>query len=157
MAKGPKFKRKELNQPDQFISTTDMILAYCSKQKTLLVCIMAAVVLILFTVLWVRHTQNLKSLGMEALYFQIEQIKADNGPNPEIIIKKLEDILNQFSEGPQKQRAVMLLADQYYENGAYNRAISLYQNILTETSPTMLQYQLASAGVAYSLEGKKRL
>ena len=116
---------------------------------------MAAVVLILFTVLWVRHTQNLKSLGMEALYFQIEQIKADNGSNPEIIIKKLEDILNQFSEGPQKQRAVMLLADQYYENGAYNRAISLYQNILTETSPTMLQYQLASAGVAYSLEGKK--
>ena len=112
MTKSPKFRRKELNQPDQFISTTDMILAYCSKQKTLLICIMVAVVFILFTVMWVRHTQNLKSLGMEALYFQIEQIKAENGSNPEIVTKKLEDILNQFSEGPQKQRAVMVLADQ---------------------------------------------
>ena len=34
MAKSFKISRKELNQPDQFISTTDTILTYFSRHKT---------------------------------------------------------------------------------------------------------------------------
>jgi len=155
MAKGKKFTRKELNKPDQFISTTDMVLAYCSKHKTGLIFVVTAVVLVVFSALWVRYNQNINSLRMEALYFKVEKIKAQNGFSPREIVGKIENLLNEFSEGPQKQRAIMILADQYYEIRAYDRAISLYQDILNETSPSTFPYQLASIGVAYSLEGKK--
>ena len=155
MVKGIKIKRKELKQPDQFISITDVILAYCLKHKTGLTFVVTALVLVIFFGLWNKHNQNVKGLAMEALYFKIEQTKAENSSNPEEIVDKIEILLNEFSEGPQKQRAVMILADQYYEIHSYNLAISLYQDILAKTSPTELQYQLASTGMAYSLEGKK--
>ena len=155
MAKDIKIKRKELNQPDQFISTTDMVLAYCSKHKTGLISVVIALILVIFSGLLIRHNQNIKSLRMESLYFKIEQTKSEYGSNPKKIVEKIENVLNEFSEGPQKQRALMILADQYYEIHAYKRAISLYQDILAETSLTKLQYQLARVGMAYSLEGKK--
>lgn len=155
MAKGKRFNRKELNQPDQFISITDIIFAYCSKHKTGLLSIVTAVVLVVFLGLWISYNQDIKNLRMESLYFEVEQIRTGNESNPSEIVQKIENILNKFSEGPQKQRALMILADQYYEIHAYDRSISLYQNILKETAPTNLQYQLVSEGIAYSLEGKK--
>ena len=66
----------------------------------------------------------------------------------------MEKLLSEFNEGVQKQRATMILADQLYNFHEYDRAISLYQDILMETSPTKLQYQLAKVGLAYSLESK---
>ena len=80
---------------------------------------------------------------------------AANGASPKKIISEMESILNEFSEGPQKQRAILIFADQLYNTHEYNRAISLYKDILNKTSPKKLQYKLASAGMAYSLEGKK--
>ena len=133
MAKGIKFKRKELNQPDQFISTTDVFLAYCSKHKTGLTSITLVILLVIFSGFWVKHTQNIKSLKMESIYFQMEQIKTENKSNPKVKLEKIENLLIKFDKGPQKQRATMILADQYYDTQSYDRAIALYQNILAET------------------------
>ena len=155
MAKALKFKRKELNQPDQFISTTDLIAVYCSKHKTGLICVGITLVLFFISGLWIKHINVTKSLRMESLYFKLEKIKVENRSNPKEIADKITNLLNEFSEGPQKQRAILILADQFYNIHEYNRAISLYQDILTKTSPAKLSYQLASAGMAYSLEGLK--
>jgi len=155
VAKSIKIKRKELKQPDQFISATDMVFAYYSKHKTRLISVIAAILLVVISGFWIRHNENIKSLRMESLYFKMEQTRTANESNPKEMIKKMENLLKEFSEGPQKQRATLILADQFYSIYEYNRAISLYQDILTETSPRKLHYQLASAGVAYSLEGQK--
>ena len=130
MAKGIKFKRKELNQPDQFISTTDVFLAYCSKHKTGLTSFILVVLLVVFSGFWVKHNQNITNLKMEAIYFQMEQIKTENKSNPKVKLEKIENLLIKFDEGPQKQRATMILADQYYDTQSYDRAIALYLNIL---------------------------
>ena len=155
MAKGIKFKRKELNQPDQFISTTDVLLAYCSKHKTGLTSIVLIVLLVIFSGFWFKYNQNITSLKMESIYFQMEQIINENNTNPKVKLKQIENLVNKFDEGPQKKRAILILADQHYDSQLYDRAIALYQNILAETAPTNLHYQLAAAGIAYSLEGKK--
>ena len=63
-------------------------------------------------------------------------------------------LLEGFSEGPQKQRASLILADQYYNEGSYDKAIEFYQNVLNESSLPLTQ-QLANIGIAYSLEGKQ--
>ena len=93
MAKGTKFKRKELNQPDQFISTTDVVLAYCSKHKTRLISVVTIVVLVVFSGLWSRYNQNIKSLRMESLYFKIVQIKTESGSNPKEIVEKIHEMI----------------------------------------------------------------
>ena len=49
MAKSVKIKRKELNQPDQFISTTDVVMAYCSKHKTGLISVVAVLILVVLS------------------------------------------------------------------------------------------------------------
>ena len=155
MAKSVKIRRKELNQPDQFISTTDVVMAYCSKHKTGLISIVTVLILVILSGLWIRHSHEVRSLRMESLYFEMEQARTAEGANSSDIVNKMEILLNEFSKSPQKQRANLLLADEVYNTRNYDRAIELYKGVLNESSSTSLSYQLASIGIAYSLEGKK--
>ena len=47
-----------------------------------------------------------------------------------------------------------MLADEYFNEASYDKAIDLYQNVLNG-SRSSLQHHLANMGIAYSLEGKK--
>ncbi|HAX45689.1 MAG TPA: hypothetical protein DCX78_02525 [Nitrospina sp.] len=156
MAKSVRIKRKELlNQPDQFISTTDILIAYGSKHKTGIMSVVAVLVLVVLAGVGIKYNNNVKTLRMESLYYEMEQAKAAKGTKPQEVISKMENLLSEFSEGPQKQRATLILADELYNTRAYDRAIPLYKDVLTDTSPAKLPYQLASVGMAHSLEGKK--
>jgi len=46
----------------------------------------------------------------------------------------------------------LILADEYFDEGGYDKAIEFYQNVLTGSSSSFNQ-QLANIGIAYSLEG----
>ena len=98
--------------------------------------------------------QNEKILEMESLYFRLEQAKFSEGPNSDDKIKQMERLLDEFSKGPQKQRAFLILADEYFNEGSYDKAIEFYQNALNGSSSSFNQ-QLANIGIAYSFEGKK--
>ena len=74
MAKTAKVRRRDLMQPDQFISTTDILIAYCSKHKTKMISIVISLIILVFSGLWIKNNQNKKSLGMESLYFQVVQM-----------------------------------------------------------------------------------
>ena len=151
MAKTEKLRRKDLIQPDQFISTTDILIAYFSKHKTIVTSIVISLIVVVFFGLWFKSNQNKKSLSMESLYFKLEQTILVNDNNK---IKKMEILLDQFSEGAQKQRAFLLLAGEYFNKGSYDKAIEYYQNILNRSSSPLNQ-QLANVGIAYSFEGQK--
>ena len=151
MAKSTKLRRKDLIQPDQFISTTDILIAYFSKHKTIVTSIVISLIVVVFFGLWFKYNQNKKSLSMESLYFKLEQTKLVNDNNK---IKKMEILLDQFSEGAQKQRAFLLLAGEYFNKASYDKAIENYQNVLGRSS-TSLNQQLANMGIAYSFEGQK--
>jgi lipopolysaccharide biosynthesis regulator YciM len=154
MAKTAKIRRKDLIQPDQFISTTDILIAYCSKHKTKLISIVISLIVVVFSGLWIKYNQNKKSLGMELLYFKVEQAKSAKESNSKDKIKQIRLLLDEFSEGPQKQRALLVLADEYFNEASYDKAIDFYQNVLNG-SRSSLHHQLANMGIAYSLEGKK--
>jgi len=154
MAKTEKVRRKDLIQPDQFISTTDILIAYCSKHKIKLFSIVISLTVVVFSGLWIKYNQNKKSLGMESLYFKVEQAISAKESNSKDKIKQIGIILDEFSEGPQKQRALLLLADEYFNEASYDKAIDLYQNVLNG-SRSPLHHHLANMGIAYSLEGKK--
>jgi tetratricopeptide (TPR) repeat protein len=153
MAKTAKIRRKDIIQPDQFISTTDILIAYFSKHKTMVTFIVTSIILVVFFGLWLKSNQNKKSLSMESLYFKLEQAKLVNDTTNDKI-KKMEILLDQFSEGVQKQRAFLLLANEHFNKGSYDNAIEYYQNVLGGSSSSLNQ-QLANVGIAYSFEGKK--
>ena len=155
MATRVKIKRKDLKEPDQFISTTDVVVAYFSQHKKVLVSGIAAFVLVVFAVIGVRYNTEVKSLRMESLYFEMEKVRNAKDLQSEKVTDKMEKLLAEFSEGQQKQRATLMLADELYRTREYERAISLYQGLLGSTRSDQISYQLASTGVAYSLEGKK--
>ena len=155
MATRVKIKRKDLKGPDQFISTTDVVVAYFSQHKKVLFSGIAAFVLVVFAVIGVRYNNEVKSLRMESLYFGMEKVRNAKDPQSEKVTDRMEKLLTEFSEGQQKQRATLMLADELYRTREYERAISLYQDLLKSTRPDQISYQLASMGVAYSLEGKK--
>ena len=94
MAKTEKLRRKDLIQPDQFISTTDILIAYFSKHKTIVTSIVISLIVMVFFGLWFKSNQNKKSLSMESLYFKLEQTILVNDNNK---IKKMEILLDQFS------------------------------------------------------------
>ena len=154
MAKTTKMRRKDLIQPDQFISTTDIIVAYCTEHKTKIFFASVSLIIIFFSTLWFKHNQNQNSLKMESLFFKLEQVKSLEIGDSREKTKQMEALLDKFSKGTQKQRALLLLADEYFSEGRYDKAINLYQNILKESSSSLNQ-QLANIGLAYSLEGKK--
>ena len=153
MAKTAKIRRKDLIQPDQFISTTDILIAYCSKHKTGLISIVISLIIVVFLGLWIKYNQNKKSLGMESLYFKVEQAKSAKDMNSKDKIKQIGLFLDEFSEGPQKQRALLVLADEYFNEASYDKAIEFYQNVVNGSGSSLYQ-QLANMGIAYSLEGK---
>jgi len=153
MAKTAKIRRKDLIQPDQFISTTDILIAYCSKHKTGLISIVISLIIVVFIGLWIKYNQNKKSLGMESLYFKVEQAKSAKDMNSKDKIKQIGLFLDEFSEGPQKQRALLVLADEYFNEASYDKAIEFYQNVVNGSGSSLSQ-QLANMGIAYSLEGK---
>ena len=153
MAKTAKIRRKDLIQPDQFISTTDIIIAYCSKHKTGLISIVISLIIVVFLGLWIKYNQNKKNLGMESLYFKVEQAKSAKDMNSKDKIKQIGLFLDEFSEGPQKQRALLVLADEYFNEASYDKAIEFYQNVVNGSGSSLSQ-QLANMGMAYSLEGK---
>ena len=155
MAKSLKIRRKDLNQPDQFISTTDMVVAYCSKHRTGLISVVTFLILVIFSSLWVRHNNKAKSLRMESLYYKMEQARTVDGSDSNEIVKQMEILLNKFSKSEQKQRATLLLADEVYNTRNYDKAIGLYEEVLNRSSPISLSHQLANIGIAYSLEGKE--
>ena len=63
MAKSVRIKRKELlNQPDQFISTTDILIAYGSKHKTGIMSVVAVLVLVVLAGVGIKYNNNVKTL-----------------------------------------------------------------------------------------------
>ncbi len=155
MATRVKFRHKDLKEPDQFISTTDIVVAYFSQHKKVLFSGVAAFVLVVLAAIGARYNAEVKSLRMESLYFEMEKIRNEKDLQSEKVTDKMEKLLTEFSEGQQKQRATLMLADEFYRTLKYDRAISLYQGLLGSTRPGQISHQLASTGMAYSLEGKK--
>jgi len=155
MATRVKIKRKDLKEPDQFISTTDVVVAYFSQHKKVLASGIATFALVVLGVIGIRYNDEVKSLRMESLYFEMEEVRNARGLQSEKVTGEMEKLLSKFSEGQQKQRATLMLADELYRTRDYDHAISLYQGLLRSTRPDQISYQLASTGMAYSLEGKK--
>ena len=155
MAKSFKISRKELSQPDQFINTTDMILAYFSRHKTRFIYLFIVLAIFILSITLINYNQSKSSLRMESLYSEMEKISVLGGGKGSEEINQMKEKLKEFSQSAQKQRATLMIADKYFNIGQYDQALELYKIIESESSKNTLSRKIAMVGIAYSLEGKK--
>ncbi len=157
MAKRVKVSRKELLKgEDQFLSTSQKVTAYMSDHGPLMLTSVGIVILLFALFAGYRYNQQRQDMRMENLYFQMVQINKEKSDNKtENVAGELEKLLVQFNEGPQKVRASLLVAEEYFKAEKYDKAIGLYSGIADRFDENVLSGQLSRVGLAYSHEGKQ--
>ncbi len=158
MAHEPKISRKDLHlkQPDQFQVLNARFMEFClGNQRTLII---ASLMLVTVGAGFWFYSQWQKTidLKMETRYFEMDKLRIQmEKESTPALLSKMQEMLLGFSEGPQKIRARLLLADIHYRERRYDEAIALYQEVIGKISPEGIKYNMARSGLAHSLEGKK--
>ncbi len=152
MAKEKKLTKQDLKEPDEFITITDRFLEYCAKNKNFVITVVAIIVLAAGAVFGFMTHREKKMLQMEALLFEMQQVSLDPDKKPEELTSSFESFLKDFAEGPQKQRAKLLLADQYFRNNQPDKSASVYKELMGSSKSGEMVYDFAELGLGYSLE-----
>ena len=152
MAKRLKVSRKDLlKEQDQFLSTSEKAMIYFTDNRSTVIGVIAAIVIVGSSVLGFNYYKETQTLKNEAFYFEITKIsdKADSSTSD------AKAILEKMGDGPQKDRASLLLGDMHFQNQEYDKAEKYYSAILSRTSPSDINHQMAKVGLAYSHESRK--
>ncbi len=152
MATEKKFARKELKGPDEFITGTDRFLEYCANNKNLVISVALIIILSASGFLAFKTHREKKMQQMETLLFEMKQIGLNSDKKPEEIASSFESFLKDFAEGPQKERAKLLLADQYFQSNQPEKSVGIYKELMSSSIPGKMIYDFAELGLGYSLE-----
>ena len=151
MAKKIKITRKELlKEPDRFPSSTDKVISFFTRNRSTVIISIFGVLIIGLSFFGYQKFQNSRMMKYEALYFNMEetiQRSKKKGINPYSELIKIRD---QIGEGPHRNRASLLIADIYFQDGEYEKAKSTYQEIINNSSG--LYYEMAVTSLAYVYE-----
>ena len=151
MAKKIRITRKELlKEPDQFLSSTDKAISFFTRNRSAVIGSIFGVLIIGLSFFGYQKYQKSRTMKYEALYFKMEEIikvskKKSNNPYSELV-----KIRNQIGEGPHRNRASLLIADIYFQNEEYDKAKSIYQEAINNSSG--LNYEMARFNLAYVYE-----
>ncbi len=153
MAKKIKVSRKELlKEPDQFLSSSEKAMVFFHNNRSAVIGSIVAVVVGGLSLFGYQNYQYSQVMKYEALYFNMENIAAkEAGNNPQAELIKIRD---QFSKGPHRNRASLLLADIYFQRNEFDKAQATYLEIINDSPVKDLNYQMANAGLAYTYEAK---
>jgi tetratricopeptide (TPR) repeat protein len=146
-----KISRKVLlKQPDQFLSSTDKAMLFFTNNRSTVIGSVLAILVIGISLVGYQNYQQTQTMKFEAMYFDMEEaikIEEAKGSNPESQLVKIRD---QISGKSHQNRASLLLADVYFQNGDFDKAKSTYQVI--RNNSLGLNYQMANVGLAYTHE-----
>lgn len=156
MAKKIKITRKELlKEPDQFLSTTDKAMMFFTQNRSVVIGGIVGILVVGLSFIGFQNYQKSRNMKFEAMYFNMEEIARESretGKNPQEQLKK---ILDQFDQGPHRNRASLLLADIYFQNEDFEKAKSIYQDVKNNSHG--LNHEMASVGLAYVHEASGEL
>ncbi len=97
-----------------------------------------------------------KILAMEGLVFEMEQIRKNaKDKSGDTVLSELKSKYEEISEGKQKSRGRLLLADSFFQYEKYDDAEKAYSELKSNTGGDLLTVDLARRGLAHVQEGKK--
>ena len=156
-----KIRRKELKKPDEFITFSSRIIAWCQDNVRIVVGVLAFVaVLIAITsaVFLFKASRETKARGLyeEALsLYQVESSTNAGAVNYSMATAKLEEVKQRYHSTRVAANALMDLGNIYFQEGDYQKAIICYTDFLqrTDVSHPLYEQALESLGETYEAKG----
>jgi predicted negative regulator of RcsB-dependent stress response len=154
-----KLSKEELNAPDAFQSTVELIQDYILENQKRFYSIVAAVViaaLIAFGIyMYMKNYQDSAS----AMYVKAQNSVAQNTGTPEDTarnIKIYQDLINKYPRSWSARMAHYHLGNIYYSAGEYDKAIADYNKFVSSriSDNTGIKF-LALSSIGYCYEAKK--
>ena len=156
-----KIRRKELKKPDEFITFSSRILAWCQDNVRIVVGVLASVaVLILITsaIFLLKASRETKARGLyeEALsLYQVEFSTNAGAVNYPMAAAKLEEVKERYQSTRVAANALMDLGNIYFQEGDYERAIICYTDFLQRTDVSHPVYNQALESLGETYEAKE--
>jgi tetratricopeptide (TPR) repeat protein len=172
MATTKRITRKEIKQPDEFITFSARTIEF-AQTHTREIMIGVASVLALGLLIWaVSAYSNKKEAQASLLLAQaqalLEPISAqaqagqpvpvESKSDPEAAARALallQDVVENYKRTEASRVARILLGQRYYEEGDYDAAIDTYEAFLKKANPKPELKAMAREGLAYALEAKE--
>lgn len=163
MVKGKKITRRQIKQPDEFISTTEHLLLFVrdhSKKIAVGVGIIGVIVaaFVLFRV-WEEKKENEAS---QRLNLAMETVQRVNSPYREgspveykNALSKMDDIVKAFPKTSSGMFALLYKGNIHFKLGEFDEAIKAYEAFLSKSGSERLYTLLALEGIGGAHEGKK--
>jgi len=159
-----KVAKKKANEPDEFISTSSVVVDYVKNNYKALMS-GAVIVLVLFLIVfgWFYYTRG-KEMEAVNLYNQAKRIyqsgtpiQKDNQPRGEVYrsaLKKFEEVYNNYSGTASATAASLYLGDCYYHVQEYDKAIEYYRHFIETSKKSDYLRCFAFEGLGYCYEEK---
>jgi len=174
MATAKKVSRKELKQPDEFVSFWVRVIGYAQQHaREIIIGIASVVVLSLLIWAWTAYAAK-KETTASRMVAQAQSLWKPSSPggvaeqagigidgpgkDPEAENRAreiLEDVVDNYGRTSACPVARILLGQIYYEKGDYDKAIGTYEEVLKGKNRKPELTALAWEGLAYSHEAKE--
>jgi tetratricopeptide (TPR) repeat protein len=153
----PKWTRKDLKAPDEFIHTTGRLLSFVGHHLRTITLILggtiACIVIVWGLFAYFRGVEREAFASLWRIEAQLRQA-TDASAIPATAVEHLQQIAHQFGAGEARGYAWLYLGHVHYRQGDYNSAASAYSQAVAQAQPGNLLWTLASLGTAYTVEAR---
>lgn len=160
MAAKKKITRKEIKEPDEFITLWSRVLAFAAARKReALYGLAGFLVLVLILSGWRTYSRNQEARACGLLGEAQEALSSRGGTDPsgpalERAVSALENLLATYPRTRCAQTGRLMLADLKYRQGEYEKAVEIYRSYLDHGHRTDELTALAWEGIAYCQEAQ---
>jgi len=154
-------RKRQLEEPDKFISFATKIVGFVAKYKTFLLSVAGAIMLIIVAIssfyYYSDRVKNEASVMLTNSLAKYEKIKAEQGAVKayrEVSDDFIRIVENNWSKDRVKL-AMVMFGNICYNAGEFDRATELYNKALSGFKNNPFVKNLIFNGIAYSREGKK--
>jgi len=148
MARKIKITRKEVMEPDAFVTFGERAALFFSEHRSLIIGSLIGVMAVAAAWAGFSYSRNASALKMETLLFEME--KAKGGVDGKADIGGMKTTLERIDAGPYRIRGTLILADAEYDSGSYDEALKRYQEVLDGAASGSLNYFVALQGLGYA-------
>ncbi len=160
-----KISRKKIKEPDEFVSTSSLIIDYVRKNyRNIIPVAVVALVIAIVAFGWFYYSKG-REIEASSLLYQAKQIynSSQNIKNNyqsieekyRLSLGKFEDIKNRYSGTSSAANSSFYIGDCYYHLREYDKAIDYYKQFLNISGKSNYLRYFAFEGLGYCYEEKR--
>ena len=156
-----KIRKKELRKPDEFLTFSSRIIAWCQDNIRIVIGVLASVAVLLLITSAVFLFKASRETKARALYgealslYPVESSGNAGAANYSMATAKLEEVRQRYRSTRVANYVLIDLGNIYFQEGDYEKAISCYTDFLqrTDVSDPLHDQALESLGETYEAKG----